>query len=168
MCSHELAPPNNPEYVWRYVQPRLGAARLKSGYRLRAGVAVRVTELYRDRMACWVVTDWGASLRMLTQNLDFGYEFKTRRASGFRRAILGRCGGSCGSVPNCMVALPGAWATTGERWIWRPWRECYDGMDGATSGAVPAPGRGEGFGMYSARWRKARPSPSWNLPRSTR
>lgn len=72
-------PPSNSEHVWRYVQPRLGAARVKSGYRLRAGVAVKVTELYRDRMACWVVTDWGASLRMLTQNLDFGYEFKTRR-----------------------------------------------------------------------------------------
>jgi hypothetical protein len=71
-------PPYQPP-VWRFVQPRLGMAWVKTGGRLRPGVIVEVTELYRENLACWVETSWGVSMRMLTQSIDFGLEFRTRK-----------------------------------------------------------------------------------------
>lgn len=67
------------EHVWRHAETRLGKAWVKSGSRLRPGVVVEVTELYADRLAAWVETAWGVSMRVFCHHLDFGYEFRTRR-----------------------------------------------------------------------------------------
>jgi hypothetical protein len=67
------------EHAWRYVQPRLGTARL-SRYvgRMRPGMMVDVTALRHGDMVAHVETDWGLSRQMFTHSLDFGYEFRTK------------------------------------------------------------------------------------------
>ena len=72
-------PPPDPDHVWRYVQPRIGKARVsRYAGRLRPGMVVNVTSLREGEMVAYIETDWGLSRQMFCHALEFGYEFRTK------------------------------------------------------------------------------------------
>lgn len=72
-------PPPDPDHVWRYVQPRLGKARVgRYTGRMRPGIVVNVTALREGDMVAHIETDWGLPRLMFCHALDFGYEFRTK------------------------------------------------------------------------------------------